>query len=498
MIIVLTFAKLGNELLNATKEPGITVVNILLGCVSKPLNLLNKKGDSFVADKSYCSYLLKGERDVLKEIQRGSSNDIVIKNSEKYFSDNLVHLIIPVLIDDFLENMKQSITCDTTISDRKKKELIQLANSNTLAKFIANTFLYVINKPNCIAHEITVKNNLPPKNEYFCGRIDQIEQIEKFFLVDKVGTVSICQTISGLGGVGKTQLSIEYAYRFLHRYKTCVWFVNAESIESTYNYFLDFADCFNLVLPMDFSAKDLKREVKKWLSENRGWLLILDNIEIIDTVEEYLPQNIKGNIIMTTRNERINYGRPFELDVFNVEEAVGFLKRRLSNDSEMKLEKYDFSDFEENSSILAERLGYLPLALEQAAAYIREVRCSINQYLKLLEQTGINAFEDSYASPKYYEHLVTTTWTISFKALEESSRQLMNLCAYMAPDRIPIEFFVKSRNKLPMPLKNDLSQILTTNRVVTGLRIYSLASGNSEYINIHRLVQEVVRNSHKK
>lgn len=114
--------------------------------------------------------------------------------------------------------------------------------------------------------------------------------------------------------------------------------------------------------------------------------------------------------------------------------------------------KYDFSDFEENSSILAERLGYLPLALEQAAAYIREVRCSINQYLKLLEQTGINAFEDSYASPKYYEHLVTTTWTISFMALEESSRQLMNLCAYMA----------------------------------------------SEYINIHRFVQEVVRNSHKK
>ena len=155
---------------------------------------------------------------------------------------------------------------------------------------------------------------------------------------------------------------------------------------------------------------------------------------------------------MTTRNERINFGRPFELDVFNVEEAVGFLKRRLSNDSEMKLEKYDFSDFEENSSILAERLGYLPLALEQAAAYIREVRCSINQYLKLLEQTGINAFEDSYASPKYYEHLVTTTWTISFMALEDSSRQLMNLCAYMA----------------------------------------------SEYINIHRFEKEVVRKSHKK
>lgn len=494
---MLTFAKLGNELIGATKESGINVINILLGCVSKPLNLRNKKGDSFYADKGYCSHLLKGERDVIKEIQRGSSSEIVIENAEKYFLDEVVDLIIPSLLDDFLENMKTSISCDTTIAYSKKQKLIQLASKNTLAKFLSEVFLYVINKPNCFKFEITVKNNLPTQNTYFCGRLEQLEEIEKSFTVDKVGAVSICQTISGLGGVGKTQLSIEYAYRFINRYKTCVWFVNAESSESTYNYFLDFADCFNLILPMNFTAEDLKRKVREWLSENRNWLLILDNIETMDTVEEYLPQTIKGNILITTRNKRINYGRPFGLDVFSVEEAINFLKRRLSNDSHLKLENYYFSDFEENSSILAKRLGNLPLALEQAAAYIREVRCSIKQYLELMEQSGINAFDDSYASPKYYEHLVTTTWNISFNALEESSRQLMNLCAYMAPDRIPVEFFVKSRDKLPMPLKKDLSQIITTNRVVTGLRTYSLASGNSKFINIHRLVQEVVRNSHK-
>ncbi|MGN0594656.1 MAG: NB-ARC domain-containing protein [Hominimerdicola sp.] len=494
---MLTFAKLGNELIIATKESGINMVNILLGCVSKPLNLRNKNGDNFYADKSYCSHLLKGERDVIKEIQRGSGSEIVIENAEKYFSDEVVDLIIPSLLDDFLENMKTSISCDTTIAYSKKKKLINLAQKNTLAKFLSEVFLYVINKSNCIKFEITVKNNLPAQNTYFCGRFEQIDEIEKSFMVDKVGAVSICQTISGLGGVGKTQLSIEYAYRFINRYKTCVWFVNAESSESTYNYFLDFADRFNLILPLNFTAEDLKREVRKWLSENRSWLLILDNIETMDTVEEYLPQTIKGNILITTRNKRINYGRPFGLDVFSDEEAVNFLKRRLSNDSNLKLEHYYYSDFEENGSILASRLGALPLALEQAAAYIREVRCSIKEYLKLMEQSGINAFDDSYASPKYYEHLVTTTWNISFNALDESSRQLMNLCAYMAPDRIPVEFFVKSRNKLPMPLKKDLSQIITTNRIITGLRTYSLASGNSEFINIHRLVQEVVRNSHK-
>ncbi|MBQ2944313.1 MAG: hypothetical protein IJD93_06465 [Ruminococcus sp.] len=495
---MLTFAKFANELIRVTQETGLFIVDTLFGCVYRPLKLKNKNGDPFSVEKGYCSHLLKGERDVLKEIKRGCGYDIVINNAEKYFFNNIVNLFIPSLIDDFLENMITYISCDITISDSKKEEMFLLANKNTLASFISTVFLYVVNKPNCAEVEHNAKNNLPPRNEFFSGRIEQLEEIEKFFSIDKVDTVSICQTISGLGGIGKTQLSIEYAYRFINKYTTCIWFVNAESLESSYNYFLDFAKCLKLNLPTNFTPDDLRREVKKWFSENKDWLLILDNLEEVETVMEYLPKSIKGNILITTRNKRVFYGRPFDLDVFSDIEAVNFLKRRLSNDNTLNLEHYYYSDFEENCLILVKRLGSLPLALEQAAAYIREVRCSIGKYLELLEQSSVDAFDDFYASPKYYKHLVTTTWSISFHALEESSKQLMNLCAYMAPDRIPIDFFVKSRDKLPMPLRKDLSQILTTNRIVTGLRTYSLVSGNSEFINIHRLVQEVVRNSHNK
>ncbi len=160
------------------------------------------------------------------------------------------------------------------------------------------------------------------------------------------------------------------------------------------------------------------------------------------------------------------------------------------------MEYYSFNDFEVVAVKLVERLGYLPLALEQAAAYIKEVKCSITQYIELLNESGTDAFSDEYATPQYYESIVTLTWNISFNALEESSKQLMNLCAYMAPDKIPVGFFVDMRDKLPMPLRKDLSKIIDTNRIVTALRIYSLATGNSEFINIHRLVQEVVRKSH--
>ena len=134
--------------------------------------------------------------------------------------------------------------------------------------------------------------------------------------------------------------------------------------------------------------------------------------------------------------------------------------------------------------------------MEQASAYIKEVRCSITDYFELLNESSVDVFSEKYASPNHYEDIITSTWNISFNALGESAQQLINLCAYMAPDGIPVDLFVKMRAKLPMPLKLDLSTILTTNRIVTELRVYSLVSGNSSFINIHRLVQEVIRKHH--
>ena len=324
-----------------------------------------------------------------------------------------------------------------------------------------------------------------------------MKSIDSLFNKEKNDTVSICQTISGLGGIGKTQLSIQYAYNYHYKYKTCIWFVDAESSSSIYNSFSVFVQQFNLFLPKNYNIRDLQRAIKAWLSENRSWLLILDNLETVDTILSYLPDKINGQIIITTRNTRFDYGTPFFLDVFDLDEALIFMKKRLSKTNEGKMEYYKYKDFSEKSTVLIKRLGYLPLALEQAAAYIKEVRCSISDYLELLKQSSVDAFSDKYASPEYYTSIVTSTWNISFAALEDSSQQLLNLCAYMGADNIPVNFFAEMRNLLPDPLKNALSKQLTLNRVVTGLRTYSLASGTVEYINIHRLVQEVVRKHHE-
>ena len=490
---MLTFAKLANELIYATKLTNEDLVNILLACVYEPLDLKDKNGNPYYAGKGECSYLLKGKRDVKLEIQRGTSKKEVIDHAEAYFESFLISKILPSLLDDFLENMRTIITYDASISEPKKEKLLSIANKGSLANFLANVCLYVISRPNTFQDETMCTNNLPEQNKYFSGRVDVLEYIDSLFNKEKKDTISICQTISGLGGIGKTQLSIQYAYNYHYKYKTCIWFVDAESSSSIYNSFSVFVQQFNLFLPKNYNTKDLQRAIKAWLSENRGWLVILDNLENVDTILPYLPDKINGQILITTRNTRLDYGTPFLLNVFDLNEALIFMKKRLSNTNECKMEYYKYKDFSEKSTVLIKRLGYLPHALEQAAAYIKEVRCSISDYLELLNQSSVDAFSDKYASPEYYTSIVTSTWNISFAALEDSSQQLLNLCAYMGADNIPVNFFAEMRDLLPDPLKNALSKQLTLNRVVTGLRTYSLASGTVEYINIHRLVQEVIR-----
>ena len=398
---------------------------------------------------------------------------------------------------DLIAELSKAISFDATISESKKTELLALANKKTLANFLASVFLYAINKQNVVIDSITKNNNLPTRNKYFSGRADQLESINDLFKKKANNAVNICQTVSGLGGIGKTQLAIEYAYRYSGNFKNCIWFLNAETATTTQSYFAAFAEHFNLGLQADFKPEDLQWAVKTWLTNNKGWLLIFDNLESADTINLYLPDKINGRMIVTTRNTEIDLGVQVSLGVFDAGEALRFLQRRFSNDDTLNMEHYSFDDFTEQAPKLAARLGNLPLALEQAAAYIRKMKYCITDYLRLLGESSVEAFEDEDATALYYKRIVNDTWSISFEALSTSAQYMMNLCAYMASDKIPVAFFVEMREKLPSPLREDLATELKTNRVFGDLRTYSLADGNAYFINIHRLVQEVVRKSHE-
>jgi chorismate-pyruvate lyase len=504
---MLNFANYAKIVNNAIKETDEKIVNLLLGCIYIPLELKNNKGETFYIDKATASHYLnpKSDRTVHREIILGSGSPVVIASADKYFDETVSQWFIEAMKSDMISELVRVITYDATISKAKKNELLELADKKTLAKFLASVLLYSVNKPNIIFESVTEHSNLPERNRHFSGRVEQLENINKMFKKKENNAVSICQTVLGLGGVGKTQLSIEYAYRYCSDFKNCIWFVNAETTTTTQNYFMAFANHFNIKLPLEHKPEDLQIAVKLWLSENKEWLLIFDNLESADTIKSYLPDKINGRMIITTRNTRIDFGKQVSLGVFDMDEALTFIKKRLSDDEDLKLERYNKNDndFDVEAPKLAERLGFLPLALEQAVAYIKEVKCTITKYLKLLGESGLSAFEEGTAAPEHYvksndfEKIVTATWNISFNAVAcEGSRQLLNLCAYMAPDRIPVSFFADMREMLPSPIKEDMGSEITKNRIVRELSVYSLTSGDADYINVHRLVQEVVRRSH--
>ena len=162
---MLTFAKLANELIYVTKLTNEDLVNILLACVYEPLDLKDKNGNPYYAGKGECSYLLKGKRDVKLEIQRGTSKKEVIDHAEAYFERFIVSKNLPSLHNDFLENMRMIITYDSSISESNKKELLSIANRESLANFLAIVCLYSISRPNTFQDETMCTNNLPEQNK---------------------------------------------------------------------------------------------------------------------------------------------------------------------------------------------------------------------------------------------------------------------------------------------------------------------------------------------
>ena len=324
-------------------------------------------------------------------------------------------------------------------------------------------------------------NNLPDRNPYFSGRKILLKDIHCQFQNSK--TVSLRQAVAGLGGVGKSQVAIEYAYRYANDYDT-IWWVSAENSSAFQEAYKAFAQRKNLLHIDDTNDWLLVLEtVKAWFDEHERFLFILDNVEDFNVLSGCLPR-LSGHVLITTRNKNAPLGMHVDIAVFSPEEATSFLRERLNRDECDAAVK------------LAERLGFLPLALEQAAAYILVTSESCQSYLKLLDEYGLRVFTQRGAEATAYAETVATTWSISFKRIKlDCARQLLNLCSYFEPDDIPLSIFIEGRDKLPKALQTALADKLCLNDTIFELTSFSLLKDKDGLISLHRLVQEVVKNS---
>jgi len=330
------------------------------------------------------------------------------------------------------------------------------------------------------------ESNLPHlRNPNFTGRDDLLRQLREAL---KGGPAALTQAIHGLGGVGKTQLAVEYVYRFASDYSLVGW-VHSETVESRN------ADYETLAKRLKLFSREERAEqsevveaVRRALEQRDGWLLVFDNAPDPKSIVGYRPRGGGGHVIVTSRHAAWGgVARSLRVKVWEPEESVRFLLHRTGlNDKKAAGE-------------LAAELGYLPLALEQAAAYVEHAAISLAEYVNLFRKRRLELFQGDWTAEE--GPTVTTTWEISFQRVREifpPAANLLNLCAFFAPDDIPLDVIAEGAGDLPEPLAAVVRDPLELNRAVGLLRDHSLVGveaeeGGRRNLSIHRLVQAVMQ-----
>ncbi|MFL5706157.1 MAG: NB-ARC domain-containing protein [Ktedonobacteraceae bacterium] len=217
------------------------------------------------------------------------------------------------------------------------------------------------------------------RNPFFTGREDLLTRLHKRLGTTGAAALTQAQAISGLGGIGKTQTAVDYAYRFREEYAYVLW-VQAASRDTLIT---DFVTIANLLgLPVQDEPDQIRvAAVKQWFSEHSGWLLILDNADDMSLICEFLPTtHDRGHILLTTRAQATGaIAEPVTVEKLGLEEGVQLLLRRAR--------KVDQAGAEDRlaARAIVEAMDGLPLALDQAGAYIEETQCSVSDYLQLYQ-----------------------------------------------------------------------------------------------------------------
>ncbi len=224
------------------------------------------------------------------------------------------------------------------------------------------------------------------RNPFFTGREPIVAQVHSLLHAGKTAALSQPPAISGLGGIGKTQTAVEYAYRYREEYQHVLW-VQANTSEALLSNFVALARL--LKLPEQDAREQLLivHALKQWLETHSGWLLIFDNADDLAMVQDYLPTGSTGHILLTTRAQAMSgLARKIELDTMSPHEGATLLLRRASLIApDATLESASPADRALAIDIVRAMDG-LPLALDQAGAYIEETSESLSTYLTLYRE----------------------------------------------------------------------------------------------------------------
>lgn len=328
-----------------------------------------------------------------------------------------------------------------------------------------------------------------PRNPFFTGREQILEDLNRG-LAD-AGKVAL----SGMGGVGKTQTIVEYAYRHRGEYGAVLW-SKADGEDSLKAGLAAIADRLGLPEKDETDRDKAVNAARRWLEANEGWLLILDNADDLRLVEDLLRRELRGHVLLTTRAQATGALGKVEITEMSPEEGTLFLLRRskliaLTDALGVATE----ADRAAAQAVTREVDG-LPLALDQAGAFIEEMSSSPGEYLELYRREGEKLRAERGTLNTDHDP-VNITFSLAFKQVEEASAaaaDMIRACAFLAPDAIPEEVFTGGASQLGENLASVSGGVALV-KVIGEAGRFSLIRRNAKTgtLDIHRLVQQVVK-----
>ncbi|MDR0889667.1 MAG: toll/interleukin-1 receptor domain-containing protein, partial [Oscillospiraceae bacterium] len=319
--------------------------------------------------------------------------------------------------------------------------------------------------------------SLPARNPDFSGRQKQLRELSAQL------QKTACVLLEGPGGYGKTAVAVEYAY--LHRSDyALIGYFNAASEAQLQDDYRGFAREYLGVQDVTLAFDEVKRAVDAYLRNQASCLLIYDNAEGY-ALSAFLPTGLQSgaHVLICSRLPIAGIRVGMEQEPFSIPDAKKFVKHCLPKASA------------EDVAELAQTLGYLPLALECAVAYIKQNAYTICGYIRDFKQYKLDVLDENPHDPG---KTIRTVWRSTFAKLEQEAEKdeaaalatvLLRLCAYCAPERIPLELFIDG-------------DTLAQNKIAGYITRYKLGSlsrdsKGSAFLSMHRLMQEAAMDSLK-
>ena len=332
------------------------------------------------------------------------------------------------------------------------------------------------------------------KNEQFTGRKEFLLALRRMLCEKVQSGWNHRVALYGMGGVGKTQVAIEYIYANREKYDRIYW-ITATTEATILSGFQEIAlrtQCLSSVSIQKADQKLVAKFVLSWLRHQRNWLIVLDNLDNIKLGRDYLPERGPDkHTLISTRNPNACDipARGLEVPLLDLEDSIEML---------CELSEMDCQAHRAPAATVVEELQYLPFALEQAASYVRGVARDFTIFLQDYRRRRPELHGWVGDGNRQYSHSLATVWLASFEYIEREmpvSLKLLQLLSFLNPHNISLDFIVEGKSALESDMEAMMEDSLKFAKALLCLERFSLVKWSREQrtLAIHRLIQAVVK-----